>query len=100
MILDAPQITIAPQSPYIIKVGDTGILYCKANGNPIPLVQWYTGNIAVNPVASPFQNYFLVPTNAPHTTVYTCKGTNNAGNMKHTAHGNITVIIEFEGSYV
>ena len=76
--LDAPQITIVPQSPYIISIGNPwpGILYCKANGNPIPIVQWYKGNIAVNPIASPLQNYLLVPTNAPHTTVYTCKGTN------------------------
>ena len=75
-------------------VGSLAILYCRAAGNPIPRVQWYKEDTTVNPVSSPFQQSFIVPTNMPHTTVYTCKGTNYIGNIKYTGSANITVIVK------
>ena len=75
-------------------MGSLAILYCRATGNPIPRVQWYKDDTTVNPISSPFQQTLIVPTNMPYTTVYTCKGTNYIGNMKHTRFANITVIVK------
>ena len=79
-------------------VGSLAILYCTAIGKPIPRVQWYKDDTTVNPISSSFQQTFIVPTNMPHTTVYTCKGTNYIGNIKHTKSATITVIVK--GKYV
>ena len=79
-------------------VGSLAILYCRAIGKPIPRVQWYKDDTAVNPISSSFQQAFIVPTNMPHTTVYTCKGTNYIESMKHTRSASITVIVK--GKYV
>ena len=92
--LDAPIISIVPQSPYMINVGSLGLLYCRAKGKPVPTVQWYKDGTAVNPIPSPFQQSFIVPTDISHTTVYTCMGTNYAGGLKHTRSANITVIVK------
>ena len=73
-------------------VGSFPILYCRAIGKPIPRVQWYKDDTPVNPISSPFQQPFIVPTNMPHTTVYTCKGTNYIENVKYARSANITVI--------
>ena len=86
--------SIVNQSPYMINKGSLGTLYCRATGKPIPTVQWFKEGIAVNPLPSHFQQVLLVPTNVPHTTVYTCVGVNYAGNMKHTRSSNITVIVK------
>ena len=75
-------------------VGSLAILYCRATGNPIPRVQWYKDDTAVNPVSSPFQQTLIVPTNMPYMTVYTCKGINYIGNIKYTRSANITVIVK------
>ena len=69
-------------------------LYCMATGRPIPTVQWYKSGTAVAPIPSLFQQAFVVPTDTPHTTVYTCMGTNHAGKRKHVNHANITVTVE------
>ena len=69
-------------------------LYCMATGRPIPTVQWYKSGTAVTPIPSLFQLAFIVPTDTPHTTVYTCTGTNHAGKRKHVNHANITVTVE------
>ena len=79
-------------------VGSLATLYCRAIGKPIPRVQWYKGGTTVSPISSSFQQTFIVPTNMPHTTVYTCKGTNYIESMKHTRSASITVIVK--GKYV
>ena len=80
-------------SPYMINVGSLGILYCRASGKPIPMVQWYKNGFPVNHIASHFQQALLIPNNTQHTTVYTCEGKNYAGSKKHTGFANITVIV-------
>ena len=92
--VDPPFISIANESPYMTNVGSLATLYCKAIGKPIPRVQWYKDDTTVNPISSPFQQSFVVPTNMPHTTVYTCRGTNYIGNIKHIRSANITVIVK------
>ena len=74
--VDPPFVSIANKSPHMTNVGSFVILYCRATGKPVPQVQWYKDNTTVNPISSSFQQVFIVPTNMPHTTVYTCKGTN------------------------
>ena len=39
---------------------------------------------------------YLVPSDSPHTTKYTCEGTNYAGNMKNTASASVIVVVESE----
>ena len=75
-------------------MGDMAILYCKAIGKPVPRVQWYNDDTAVNPISSPFQQILIVPTNKPHTTVYTCKGINYIANRKHVRSANITIAVK------
>ena len=92
--IDPPLVSIANESPYMTNVDSLAILYCRATGNPIPRVQWYKDDTAVNPISSSFQQTLIVPTDMPHTTVYTCKGTNYIGNMKHTGSAGVTVIVK------
>ena len=75
-------------------MGSLAVLYCRAIGKPIPQVQWYKDDTAVNPISSPFLQTLIVPTDIRHTTVYTCKGTNYIGNMKYTRSADITVIVK------
>ena len=77
----------------MINVGSLGILYCRASGKPIPMVQWYKNGFPVNHIASHFQQALLIPNNTQHTIVYTCEGKNYAGSKKHTGFANITVIV-------
>ena len=76
-------------------VGSVAVLYCKVTGKPTPTVQWYEGGFPVNPMQA-----FLVPTDTPHTTVYTCVGINYVGNKKHTRSANITVIVEGKLNFI
>jgi len=95
LFTDAPIITIDPlQSPYTVSVGTRLLLYCRADGKPIPTVQWFSGRREANDIAQLFQQLYLVPTNIPGTRVYTCKGSNNAGNIKQSAKKSITVVVE------
>ena len=76
-------------------VGSLAILYCRVIGKPIPRVQWYKDDTPVNPTSSSFQQPFIIlTTNIPHTTVYTCKGTNYIKNVKYTRSASITVIVQ------
>ena len=92
--LDGPHVSIVNRSPYMTNVGSVGAIVCRASGNPIPTVQWYKDDFPVNPLPSNFQQVFLVPTDTPHTTVYTCVGINYAGGEKHERFANITVIVK------
>ena len=89
--IDAPRVTIdPPESPYTVNVGERLLLYCIAEGFPIPTIRWYEKNVLIPRQSSPF---YLVSTNVPLTTVYTCEGRNIAGNMRNIARANITIII-------
>ena len=90
--VDTPRISINPaQSPHMVSVGKTLLLYCIAEGFPIPTIKWYKNHILIPQQIS---QVYLASTDTPGTTVYTCEGENNAGNMKNKAHANITVIVE------
>jgi len=54
----------------------------------------YSGRRKVTNIVQLFQQLYLVPTNLPGTTVYTCKESNHAGNMKQSTEKSITVIVE------
>ena len=75
-------------------MGGLVTLYCVALGRPTPTVQWYKGNTAVTPIPTLYQQIFIAPTNTPHTTNYTCKGINYAGNRMHMNSATITIIVQ------
>ena len=79
--LDCPLVFIANKSPYIVKVGSLAILFCSATSVPSLLVQWCKDEVTCR---SPQldQSFYVVPTDVPHTTVYTCKAMNNVANRK------------------
>ena len=90
--LDAPRVTIdPPHSTHVVNVEAKVILHCIAEGLPVPTIQWYKNNI---PISQQSSELYLVSTDSPGTTVYTCVGKNNAGNMENTASANITVIVK------
>ena len=90
--VDTPRISINPaRSPHTVSVGNTLLLYCIAEGFPIPTIKWYKNHTLIPEQTS---QVYLASTDTPGTTVYTCEGENNAGNMKNKAHANITVIVK------
>jgi len=70
------------------------LLYCEAYGEPVPKVQWHSNNMPVIPVEQLFQQLLSVPTGSPRTTVYTCVGKNEAGNMERRTEKSVTVIVQ------
>ena len=93
--LEPPQMIISPsQSPHRITVGTQQLLYCAAEGLPTPTVQWLSNGVPLHPLQQPYQQLYLVPTDAPHTTVYTCMGRNHIRGVDHVAQANVTVIVE------
>ena len=89
MYLDAPRITIV--SPHTVDVGERVLLYCIVEGFPIPTIQWYKNHTLIPQQSS---QVYLASTDFPSTTVYTCEGKNNAGNMQNIARASITVIVK------
>ena len=57
-------------------------------------MQWYQNNKPVKPHAEPFVQDYVVPTNDPHTTVYTCIARNFTANVNHNITANITLIVQ------
>jgi len=86
IVLDGPEVTIDPSSPQTVSVNDVLQLNCTVSGIPTPSLQWKNGShvVAIKPL-------YNVITTFPHTTVYTCVGTNNAGNTQHITGKSITV---------
>ncbi|XP_065903803.1 basement membrane-specific heparan sulfate proteoglycan core protein-like [Dysidea avara] len=90
----APRVELDPaDSPHTVTVGTRLFLYCIAEGHPIPTIKWYKNNTIIPQHLGPL---YPVPTNSPHTTKYTCVGTNNAGNMKNTDSASVIVVVENE----
>ena len=65
-------------------------------GIPIPQVQWYSEGFPVYPSQSFYQQVYVVPTDSPHTTTYTCVETRYSyrGGEVSELRVNITVIVE------
>ena len=94
-ITEPPQMIISPsQSLHRVTVGTQLLLYCAAEGLPTPTVQWHSNGFPLHPLQQPYQQLYLVPTDSPHTTVYTCIGRNNIRGVDHVVEANVTVIVE------
>ena len=91
VISDGPEVAIDPSSPQTVSVNDVLQLNCTITGIPTPTLQWKNGShvVAIKPL-------YNVTTTFPHTTVYTCVGTNNAGNTQRVTGKSFTV----NGMYV
>ena len=74
----------------MVTVGVRLFLYCIAEGLPIPTIRWYENNTLVSQQSS----LYLASTNTSGTTLYTCEGKNNAGNMTNIARKNIKVVVK------
>ena len=96
---DSPRVTIEPlnSSPDIVDVGTKLVLHCIAEGFPVPTIQWYKNDI---PIPQESSELYLASTDVPGTTIYSCKGKNNAGNMDNTASANITVTVKSMYIYI
>jgi len=92
--VDSPRITINPSSEQAVYVGEQLLLHCESHSQPVSMVQWFSNNAPVIPIAKRFQQLFSVPTGFPHTTVYTCVGKNNAGNILRSAEKSIKVTVQ------
>lgn len=92
MYLVAPIVTIDPPQPSLTKcVNDSLSLSCTAKGLPVPEILWHKNN---TPISQPLPQTYLVPTESPHTTNYTCVATNNAGGKQRQASASIIVMIK------
>lgn len=61
----------------------------------MPFVQWYSEGYPVYPTPQAYQQIYLVPTDSPHTTVYTCVGTTySQGVVVDQLKVNVTVVVE------
>jgi len=89
--VDAPRVSVSPSSPYRICAGDFGSVLCRAEGLPIPTVQWYKGDKTVQIRAEEYEQSYHIPTNYPHDTTYTCVAKNKAGGLIRTTKVNFKV---------
>ena len=63
------------KSPLTVTVDHNLPLYCTAvSGATIPEIQWFIGNAPAYPPPQVYQQIYIVPTNSPHQTTYTCVG--------------------------
>ena len=92
--VDAPIVSLMPQSSLTAGVGDQVSIWCRAEGLPTPTVQWYKNGEVVNPNADMILQVMDVPTNSLHNTVYTCVARNSAGNMNHTMKVDTSVSVQ------
>ena len=85
------------KSPLRVTVDDHLPLYCTAvKGVPTPNVQWHSEGFPVIPFVDIYQQIYLVPTDIPHMTTYTCIATEYGfdGTLIDTVSSNVTVIVE------
>ena len=85
------------QSPLRVTVGVHLPIYCIAvKGVPIPEVLWHSEGFPVHPFPSFYQQVYVVPTDSPHTTTYTCAETRyfSRGEVISELRVNVTVIVE------
>ena len=75
----------------MVNVGTKLVLHCIAEGFPVPTIEWYKNDILIPQESS---KLYLASTDVPGTATYSCKGRNNAGNIRNTASANITVTVK------
>ena len=66
-------------------------------GVPTFYIQWLTEGYPVYSEPLQYQQIYVVPTDSPHTTTYTCEGFVYDGSSTQTISGlrkNVTVIVE------
>ena len=90
---DAPRVMITPSSPHTVVVGNLLRINCSAIGLPIPTVQWFRNGVAVTPLALKSLQYSEAQVRTQQNVVFTCAGTNYAGNKTIIMHANIIVNI-------
>ena len=90
---DAPRVTVEPlnSSPDMVNVGTKLVLHCIAEGFPVPTIEWYKNDILIPQESS---KLYLASTDTPGTATYSCKGRNNAGNVRNTASASITITVK------
>ena len=73
-IVEPAEIIISPiQSPLRVNVGGHLPIYCIAvQGVPIPDLQWFSEGFPVYSEPLRYQQIYVVPTDSPRTTTYTC----------------------------
>ena len=65
----------------------------------VPEVQWYSNNLPVFPIPQVYQQIYVVPTNSPHTTTYTCVGTTHSEGVK-TDERKVNIIVTVESKLI
>jgi len=86
------------QSPLRVTVGGHLPIYCTAiKGVPTPNIQWHSKGFPVYPYLSLYQQIYLVPTDSPHTTTYTCVGTIYTRSGQKFDEQNVTITVIVEG---
>ena len=82
--IDAPIVHVTPsQSPYITEVGPDFLLYCSADANPPPSVQWYkNGQPLIAMIQKSSQDVYVSRSSSSDSALYQCVATNYPGNIK------------------
>jgi len=92
---DGPRITINPAvENYTVDVRSFSFIFCKADGVPIPDVEWFTSGASVLRLSQRVQQYITVSTAHAHVAVYTCRASNTIAGKKSVIEKNITVIVQ------
>ena len=63
-------------------------------GVPTPTLQWHSEGFPLNPYYDRYQQIYVVPTDSPHTSTYTCVGVTFFQTTTSELRVNVTVIVE------